>query len=69
MAMKKIKIAIDTQGEVKVEADGVTGPACKQLTADVERALGRVTASQVKPDMHRQQGQGQQAQMGGGFGG
>jgi hypothetical protein len=55
--MKHVTIHISPQGEVKVEADGVTGPSCLELTRQIEQALGRVAGRQDKPAMHQPQTQ------------
>lgn len=45
--MPQIIVNIDADGEVKVEAQGVSGSGCQQLTAALEKALG-TTAGDVK---------------------
>ena len=55
--MPEIKINISTDGDVCVEALGITGEACTSLTADVERALGRVRERQDKVERFLPAGQ------------
>lgn len=43
MSKPRIEAVIDTDGKVVISVDGCPGPGCEALTADVERALGRVT--------------------------
>ena len=49
--MKEIVIDIDAGGNVTVEGTGFAGPECKQLTAEIEAALGDVTKTVDKPEM------------------
>ncbi len=44
----EIIIDIAPGGEVKIEVNGCSGPACKALTAPLEKALGTVTKSVEK---------------------
>jgi len=40
MELQEIEVVIDPDGTVKLEVRGVSGPACLDLTADLESALG-----------------------------
>ena len=41
--MEQITIDIDEQGNAKLEVKGCPGPSCRNLTKDIERALGTTT--------------------------
>lgn len=51
---KTIEILVMSDGSVKVEARGFKGMDCEQATAFIEKALGRVTGKQKKPEFYRQ---------------
>ena len=44
--MQEITITIAVDGKVRVEAKGIKGASCKDLTAEIERALGTVLSSE-----------------------
>jgi hypothetical protein len=48
---RKVTITIAEDGSTEIEVDGVKGPACKALTADMEEALGTVSKCKEKADM------------------
>lgn len=48
--MPQVIVTVDPAGEVKVEAQGITGSGCQQLTSAIERALGETTADVKKPE-------------------
>jgi DUF2997 family protein len=51
--MTEVFVIIEKDGSgFKVEVKGVTGPACKQLTAQIEKDLGIVSGVHEKPEMH-----------------
>ena len=50
-----VKIRPDGTSTVRVDC-GAEGPACKALTHDLERALGKVTQDTPTPAMFSQQG-------------
>lgn len=49
--MQEMIVKISKTGEVTVEAKGVVGKGCKDLTRNIEAAIGRVTADTGKPEM------------------
>lgn len=51
--MPQVIITITPDGQSKVEAKGVSGPTCKDLTRSIERALGKTTADQNTAEFHR----------------
>jgi hypothetical protein len=50
---ERVIVNIDPNGNTTVEVDGVVGLGCKKLTADIEKALGKVTSTTLKPEYHR----------------
>lgn len=40
MDLNEIDVYIDPDGQVRIEVRGVQGPACLELTAELEAALG-----------------------------
>ena len=40
MEMQEIQVIIEKDGQVRLEVCGVKGPACLDLTKDLEEALG-----------------------------
>ncbi len=51
--MKEVNVTISPEGEVQVDVQGVSGPSCLSLTEGIERALGRMTRRDAKPEMHQ----------------
>ncbi len=52
--MQEIDIDISPNGDVTIEGKSENlGADCKALTAEIEKALGVVTASTVKPSFYR----------------
>jgi len=51
--MQKITVTIDADSNVRVEVQGVVGKGCRALTADLEKALGRVKEVKSTADYHR----------------
>ncbi len=49
--MPQVIVTISEEGDVKVEAKGVTGTGCKALTKAIEDSLGTVKSDQAKPEM------------------
>lgn len=62
--MPQVIVEISADGNAKVEGVGVSGPACRALTAPIEKALGVVVSDQAKPEMFQtaQQQQGAKQQ-------
>lgn len=68
--MPEVIINIDSGGEVKIEARGVAGPGCKELTKAIENAVGKTIGDQPTAEMTSTQRLGQNAVAGtGGVGG
>lgn len=45
-----IKVYIDKKGGFKIDVEGVSGKKCKELTSNIERALGKVTSETIKDE-------------------
>jgi hypothetical protein len=50
-----IRLDIDPDGFLKIDAIGFSGTDCEQATAFLEEALGDVQGKQKKPEFYRQQ--------------
>ena len=44
--MERIRVVIPKSGDVSIEVDGVKGQSCKDLTRQLEEALGSKTSDQ-----------------------
>lgn len=53
--MKEICIDIEADGSWSIDVTGVEGKECKELTAGLEQALGKVTEAKEKPELRRAQ--------------
>ncbi len=63
--MQEIKFTIAADGSVKTEVKGVKGGSCKDLTKQIEKALGAVTGSKNTPEHYEKDNQAQ-VKLGGG---
>ena len=61
-----ITVTVSADGEVSVGVTGCPGPGCQKLTAELERALGRVSVDQRTFEHNLQAPQQQQQAAGGG---
>ncbi len=52
--MKTIEVIVHTDGSIKIDAVGFSGPDCEKATRFLEDALGRPTGKTKKPEYHRQ---------------
>ncbi|MBN1772531.1 MAG: DUF2997 domain-containing protein [Deltaproteobacteria bacterium] len=43
MIREEIEVVVDEEGHASVHVKGVKGKTCNDLTADLEKALGKVT--------------------------
>jgi hypothetical protein len=48
--VKSIKLTVSPKGETKIEAFGFQGADCLQATLAIERAIGKVTDRELKPE-------------------
>jgi len=48
-------IVIDPDGTVQITVNGVAGKACKDATAQIEKALGMVTKDTPTSDMYKKE--------------
>lgn len=60
-----ITVEIDAQGNTKIEVSDVAGPKCHELTKDLEKALGKVTDVQNKPELRQLGTESSQQKIGG----
>jgi hypothetical protein len=51
----EIVVEIDREGNPKVEVKGHVGPGCKELTKQIELALGAAESENKKPEFYRQE--------------
>lgn len=49
----EVVINISNTGKTTVEVQGVAGASCKDLTKDLEQALGKVISDTKTPDFYR----------------
>lgn len=52
--MKTIEVIVQTDGALKIDAVGFSGPDCEKATRFLEDALGRPTGKTKKPEHSRQ---------------
>ena len=52
--MKNIEVIVKTDGTLKIDAVGFSGPDGEKATAFLEKALGKTAGKQKKPEYHRQ---------------
>lgn len=50
--MAQVKITISKEGDVSIAVNGVAGESCKDLTKNIERAIGTVTSDIPTKEMH-----------------
>ena len=51
--MKTIEIIVSPDGQTRLETRGFAGPACREASRFLEKALGQATAEQVTAEFHR----------------
>jgi hypothetical protein len=51
----KIIVRISPKAEVKVEVDGMQGASCKDVTKQLEKALGNTVKSEEKGEFYEQE--------------
>ncbi len=52
--MKTIEVIVHTDGTLKIDAVGFSGPDCEKATRFLEKALGKTTGKNKKPEHYRQ---------------
>lgn len=62
--MTELRINIDLGGATEIKVVGHAGPGCKSLTANIEKALGKVTSDVKTPEYNQVAKQAQQAKAG-----
>ncbi len=50
--MERIRVVVDKSGKVTIEALGVVGRSCQELTERLEMALGVTTGDAVKEEFY-----------------
>jgi hypothetical protein len=50
--MQEIVITVPLDGDVTIEVNGVKGGGCKELTKNIEKALGTVVSDKPTKEMH-----------------
>jgi hypothetical protein len=50
MTREEIEIEINEEGAATIHVKGVKGKTCTKLTADLEKALGKVTGRKMTPE-------------------
>lgn len=53
--MKEVIVDFDEKGQPVISVKGVKGKACKDLTRDLEKALGTVTKTELTPEYNQQE--------------
>lgn len=56
--MHQIIIEISPSGESMIKVQGMKGSKCSKLTADIEKALGKVTSTKKTSEYYMSEGQG-----------
>ena len=51
---KTIEVIVTADGSLKIDAVGFKGADCEKATVFLERALGKVSGKQKKPEYYRQ---------------
>lgn len=51
--MEELEIIIDKNGKIDIEVKGVKGHSCKELTRDLEEALGEVEKRTCKTEYYQ----------------
>lgn len=54
MPREEVIIIVDEEGAAEIEVNGVKGTKCKDLTKDLEAALGTGGTSTAKKEIHEQ---------------
>jgi len=53
--METVTIDIDATGNTTVSVSGVSGGRCKDVTREVEKALGQKTADKLTAEFHKRE--------------
>ena len=64
--MPEIEIIVAKDGSITVEAKGVVGPGCTDLTKTMENALGDVESRECKIEYHEAVPEAEEVRQGGG---
>lgn len=55
--MAEVIVTVGKDGSTKVAVQGVSGPGCRELTAALEAALGKVEEMQHTPEYYEEERQ------------
>ena len=55
MAKPTIKVTVNREGDATVSVDGVKGTKCKDLTAQIEKAIGATTSTALTDDYSKRE--------------
>ena len=60
--MKTIEIIVGPDGQTRLETKGFAGPACREASRFLERALGQASAEELTGEFHMAQAAQRQEQ-------
>ncbi len=61
---KTIEVTVSPEGATSIKTSGFTGGSCKDVTRDLERALGVADRESLLPEFYAQTKAGEQVQQG-----
>ncbi len=61
---KKIEITVNPEGAASIKTSGFTGSSCRDVTRELERALGVAGREQLLPEYYQRVSTGQQVRQG-----
>jgi hypothetical protein len=53
--MAEIIVTVDKEGNAEIAVNGVSGKSCKEITANLEKALGTVISDKPTSEMFEQE--------------
>jgi hypothetical protein len=51
--MHEVKVTIQKSGVAEIQVNGLKGKSCKQVTDELEKALGKKTEDRLTPEYHQ----------------
>lgn len=60
--MPEIIVKVNKQGETSVSVNGVAGPGCRDLSASIEKAVGKETGVEYTSEYYQEQSQNNEVQ-------
>ena len=61
---KTIEVTVSPEGATSIKTSGFTGSSCRDVTRDLERALGVSSRESLLPEFYAQTKAGEQVQQG-----